>query len=192
MKLTGGVGLGKGVAVTVRVGAGDDWDTAGVDVAGEARVAPSVGVIETVPGGKVRVTRRRVAVDVAVALGVAVDEGGRVGLGVGVKDGIAVALGEGTGVALGEGSGEAVAVSTRVGNDTVINVGVTSRTGRPQAEANRPTMRMGKANSRRISFKAQIDLETRLLSSSSIGAQRPQGYNGEHALANRQCALQQM
>ncbi len=108
------------------MGAGDDGDTVGVDVAGEARVAPSVSVIEAVPGGKVRVTRRRVAVDVAVALGVTVDEGVRVGLGVGVSDGITVALGEGAGVAPGEGSGEAVAVAARIGNDTAIDVGVTS------------------------------------------------------------------
>jgi len=80
----------------------------GVDVAGAARVA-----------------RGRVAVDVVVALGVAVEKGVRVALGVGVRDGIAVALGEGTGVALGDGTGEAVAVATRVGNDTTIDAGVT-------------------------------------------------------------------
>ena len=97
----------------------------GVDVAGAARVALNVGVIEAVPGGKVRVTRRRVAVDVDVALGVAVDGGVRVALGVGVSDGTAVALGEGTGVALGDGIGEAVAVATRVGNDTTLDAGVT-------------------------------------------------------------------
>ena len=125
VKVTRGIGLGNGVAVTVRVGAGDDWDTVGVDVAGVARVVLSAGLTEAVAGGKVRVARRRVAVDVDVALGVAVDEGVRVALGVGVSDGIAVALGEGTGVALGEGIGEAVAVSARVGNDTATDVGVT-------------------------------------------------------------------
>jgi len=156
----------------------------GVDVADAARVAPSVGVIETVPGGKVRVARRRVAVDMAVALGIAVDEGVRVALGVGVSDGIAVAPGEDAGVAPGEGSGEAVAVATRVGNDTAIDAGVTGREAGPQADINRPTI--STANNRRISFKAEIDSETRSLSSTSIGTKRPQGYNTEDALANRQ------
>ena len=115
--------MGKGV--NVRVGVGSDWDTVGVDVADAARVAPSVGVTETVPGGRVRVARRRVAVDVDVALGVAVDEGVRVALGVGVSDGTAVAVGEGSGVALEEGSGEGVAVAARVGNDTRLASSVT-------------------------------------------------------------------
>lgn len=97
----------------------------GVDVADAVRVALSVGLTEAVPGGKVRVARGRVAVDVDVELGVAVDEGLRVALGVGVRDGIAVAPGEGTGVARGDGIGEAVAVATRVGNDTAIDAGVT-------------------------------------------------------------------
>ena len=110
--MTVGVGLGKGVTVAMRVGAGDVWETVGVDVT------------EAVPGDKVRVARRRVAVGVDVALGVAVDEGVRVALGVGVSDGIAVALGEGTGVALGEGDCEAAAVSARVGNDTSLVSGV--------------------------------------------------------------------
>jgi hypothetical protein len=123
VKVTRGVGLGRGVKV--RVGMCSDWDTVSVDVADAARVALNVGVVEAVPGGKVRVARRRVAVDVDVALGVAVDEGMRVVLGVGVSDGIAVAPGEGTGVALGEGSGEAVAVAARVGNDTGLDSGVT-------------------------------------------------------------------
>ena len=115
--------MGKGV--NVRMGVGSDWDTVGVDVAGAARVALNVGVIEAVPGGKVRVARGRVAVDVDVALGVAVDECVRVVLGVGVSDGTAVAPGEGTGVAPGEGSGEGVAVAARVGNDTRLDSSVT-------------------------------------------------------------------
>ena len=120
-KVTGGVGFGKGV--NVRVGVGSDWDTVSVDVADAARVALNVGVVEAVPGGKVRVARRRVAVDVDVALGITVDEGGRVGLGVGVKDGIAVAPGVGTSVALGEGG--AVAVAARVGNGTSFDSRIT-------------------------------------------------------------------
>jgi len=106
--------LGNGVNVRV-----------GVDVAGAARVAPNVGVVEAVPGGNVRVARRGVAVDVDVALGVAVDEGVRVALGVGIKVGVVVVSGVGTSVALGEGSGEAVAVAARVGNDTGLDSGVT-------------------------------------------------------------------
>jgi hypothetical protein len=97
----------------------------GVDVADAARVALTVGMVEAVPSGKVRVARRGVAVDVDVALGVAVDEGVRVALGVGVSDGTAVVVGEGSGVALGEDSGEAVAVAARVGNDTGLESGVT-------------------------------------------------------------------
>lgn len=87
------------------MGVGGDWDTVGVDVT------------EAFPGGKVRVARRQVAVDVDVELGIAVDEGVRVAPGVGVKDGVAVAL--------GEGAREAVAVAARVGNDTSLDSGVT-------------------------------------------------------------------
>jgi hypothetical protein len=87
------------------VGVGGDWETVSVDVT------------ESVPGGKVRVARGRGAVDVDVALGVAVDEGVKVAPGVGVKDGVAVVLGEGT--------REAVAVAMRVGNGTAIEVRVT-------------------------------------------------------------------
>ena len=97
----------------------------GVDVADAARVALTVGMVEAVPGGKVRVAPRRVAVDVDVAFGVVVDEGARVAPGVGVSDGTAVGVGEGSGVALEEGSGEGVAVGARVGNDTRLASGVT-------------------------------------------------------------------
>ena len=97
----------------------------GVDVAGAARVALNVGVIEAVPGGKVRVARRGVAVGMGVAFGVAVEKGVRVALGVGMKVGVVVVSGVGTSVALGEGSGEAVAVAARVGNDTRLDSSVT-------------------------------------------------------------------
>lgn len=101
------------------------WRTVGVDVADAVRDVSSVGVIEAIPGDRVRVARRRVAVDVDVTLGVAVDEEVRVALGVGVKDGVVVALGEGVGDSLGEGASEAVAVAALVGNCTTIDTGVT-------------------------------------------------------------------
>ena len=87
------------------MGVGGDWE------------AVSVEVTEAIPGGKVRVARGRVAVEVDVELGVAVDEGVRVTLDVGVKDGVAVVL--------GEGAREAVAVAMRVENDTRLDSGVT-------------------------------------------------------------------
>ncbi len=114
-----------GTGVNVRVGVGSDGDTTRVDVIGEARVTLNVGVIEIVPGGKVRVARRWVAVGVDVAPDVAVADGVRVALGVGVSDGVVVAVGEGTAVALGEGNGEGVSVAARVGNCTATDTGVT-------------------------------------------------------------------
>ncbi len=117
-----------GTGVNVRVGVGSDGDITRVDVTCAARVTLNVGVIEIVPGGKVRVARRRVAVGVDVAPDVAVADGVRVALGVGVSDGVVV-VGEGTAVALGEGSGEGVSVAARVGNCTTVDAGVTGRVG---------------------------------------------------------------
>jgi hypothetical protein len=118
-------GVGLGIGTDVRLGVGSDEGTVGVDVTDTARVALSVGVIEVVFGDKVRVARRGVAVEVDVALGVAVAEGVRVVLDVGVSDGTAVAVGKGSGVALGEGDGEGVSVAARVGNCTATDTGVT-------------------------------------------------------------------